>query len=239
MPTKSDNHNLNLLLTIVIAVLILFLVFKDKINLGSYHTEQGMPPADNPDIKPSAIQEKLRNFNSMEKQLKLEIVERQENAFLNNKTVANLQEKAARLTITLEQITAKENLAREELEQEKLLTEQLMLQLESERLNAQAQMQANTMAEQTIEALNTALEQGQNDALIMRREKEKSSLGSNALEAELQLKKKEIVRSRLEVNRLIKELAKKDRIITSKNLEITRKKSELSRIKQQFVINGS
>ena len=234
MTSKTDNHNLNLLLTVVIAVLILFLVFKDKINLGSYYTEQGISQPDNPYAQPSAIQEKLKNFNSMEEQLEMQKVEQLENDFLNNKTVANLKEETAHLTNALEQITAKANLAGEETHQEKLLSEQLMVQLESERLNAQALMEQHATAEKTIEALNTALEQEQKDALIMRRDKEKTSLGKSTLEAELQLKKKEIVRSRLEVNRLTKELAKKDRVIATKTIEITRKNSELSRLKQQF-----
>lgn len=238
MTTKSDNHNLNLLLTVVIAVLILFLVFKDKINLGSYYTEQGELQTDTNYVGPSSVQEKLKSYNSIEEQLEIEKVERLENDFLNNRTVANLRQELARLSSALEQITAKENLSREKVQQEKLLSEQLTLQLESERLNAQSLMEERATTEQTIAALNATLEQNQKDTQFMRRDAEKFSLSNNRLESELQLKKKEIIRSRLEVKRLTEELAKKDRVIATKNIEITRRKSELSRMKQQFAKTG-
>lgn len=239
MKTKPDNHNLNLLLTVVIAVLILFLVFKDQINLGSYYNEQGVPQSDDPYSRTSAIQEKLKKFNSMEEQLELEKVERIENAFLSNKTVARLKKETARLTSALAQTTAKANLSIEETQQEKLLSEQLIMQLKSERLNTQTLMEQRAIAEKTIEALNIALEQEQKYTLIMRRDKEKTSLDKNTIEAKLQLKKKELVRGKQEVNRLTEELAKRDHIIASKNGELARKKSELLRLKQQFVKTGA
>ncbi len=232
MTTKTDNHNLNLLLTVVIAVLILFLVFKDKINLGAFYSSDDNVSSETPYIHPAAIRENLEKLNSMETQLELEKVEQLEKDFLSSKTVANLRQEAARMASELDRLATEKHLAAETLQQEKLLTEQLMMQLESERSNAQSLIEARDQAERTIESLNAEMESIQKDSLSMRRDKEQYSLDNHALETELQLKKKEIVRARLELDRMKTELARKDNVIASKNMELNRKRSEITRIQQ-------
>jgi len=218
MSQKPGNRHLNLLLTGIIAVLILFLIFKDNIDMEQFSFTQTSSAETSPPAR-AAIPQALP-------QAKTNIGNKQQTA--GNTVTAQLQEQIASLKLELARADAAQLQLDQQMQQQQLLSEQLSEQLDAEKQLAQEQLDARVAAEETIVALNDTVSEQLDRIDEMRKERDKSGLDTLALVTQLEQKKKELVRSKNLLLRSEEDLARKDRIIARKNVEIVGVKQVLA-----------
>jgi len=223
MSQKPGNRHLNLLLTGIIAVLILFLIFKDNIDMEQFSFTQTSSAETSPPAR-AAIPQALP-------QAKTNISNKQQAA--SNTVTAQLQEQITSLKLELARADAAQLQLDQQMQQQQLLSEQLSEQLDAEKQLAQEQLDARVAAEETIVALNDTVSDQLDRINEMRKARDKSGLDTLALVTQLEEKKKELVRSKNLLLRSEEDLARKDRIIARKNVEIVSVKQVLSELTPQ------
>jgi len=219
MSQKAGNHHLNLLLTGVIAVLILFLIFKDNINMEQFSFTQTSSAETNTPPVPAAIPQALPKTNKSVSKKQLTS---------SDSVTAQLQEQIASLKLELARADAAQLQLDQQMQQQQLLSEQLSEQLDTEKQLAQEQLDARAAAEEAIVALNDTVSEQLDRIEAMRKKRDKTGLDTLTLETQLDEKKKELVRSKSKLLRSEEELARKDRIIARKNVEIVSVKQVLA-----------